>query len=117
MRNATLGLALVLTATGALQANAETFVELCEAQGETNETCECADAALAGEIKGQEMQLYVEVSLLNQMNLDDGIPAQTAWTNAAVEVAAGTGIGVGDVYESANRVEAAHRSAVAACLN
>lgn len=117
MRFATIGLSLTLSGFLPAAGGAETFAELCEAQGEVAEVCECAEQALAGEVKSQEMQLYIDVSLLNQMNLDDGIPAQTAWSNAAVEVAAGTGYGVGDVYESSIRVEAAHRQAVAGCQN
>ena len=117
MRIAIYRLALLLTVFYAVQANAETFVEICEAEGETPVACECADEALSSEINSREMQLYIEVRLLHQMNLDDGTGTQDAWVNAAVEVAAGTGIGVGDVFENANRVDAAHRNAVAACLN
>lgn len=117
MRLAIMGISLTLSGLLTTAAVAETFVELCEAQGETTEICECAEGVLSDEVKSQEMMLYIEVSLLNQMNLDDGIAPQTAWTNAAVEVAAGTGFGVGDVYENSTRIETAHRQAVAGCQN
>jgi hypothetical protein len=106
---------LALLAVTAVPANAQDGVAAMCAELAPPEVCDCASAALLGQIGADDFALYDAIGADYLDRMADGAERADAWTAASEVVAADAGLSPRELMDRTNDIGRAHRDAINTC--